>query len=206
MRRSAVVSVLAALLAAAPAAAQLAPPPIPGPGPGGPALRAWTFSGCAPAGPLTADSEVEGVPMCASGSLAIGRFGLFDRPPGEQIYAVLDAAFSLAPDVEPRLDDDPQVAQGIVFGEQGPWGWAYGPGSLSASWYVELFPEEVAGAGPGAVSLLIDYTVPGQLPDDYFGSGWDMALVPVSVIPEPGTWALVGLGLVGVLGAARRRV
>ena len=70
---------------------------------------------------------------------------------------------------------------------------------------IAFFPDGWAGTAPdGDASLTLD--LDGNF--DYGGAGWEHTFAvkwEASAVPEPSTWVLMGLALVGVGFAARRR-
>ena len=68
----------------------------------------------------------------------------------------------------------------------------------------EGFVAEITGLGTATIDLIGRDVVPGGV-YEVQGYRWEFAAVSQEPIPEPGTIALIGAGLAGVCGIARRR-
>jgi hypothetical protein len=172
---------------------------FPGPGSPGPADRGANFFA---GGPTAANSsatqrlELAGfaglLPQVAAGTVRFTLSGFLGGFQGQNDVASLTARF---------LD-----AGGALVGSA-----AIGPVmSTERGGVTGLLARMIDGVlptGTRAVEFTLGMTHREGAYNDAYADNLAFVLssTPVSTVPEPGTWALVGSGLVGVLGVARRR-
>jgi hypothetical protein len=105
------------------------------------------------------------------------------------VYALFYATASATPGTDPAL--------ALMYGD-----------ADMATYYDAFLAPEIAGLVPRSAQINVFYRFgPDEIEDVAIvrARTFEVSAIDVSSVPEPGTWALVGLGLVGVTGLARRR-
>jgi hypothetical protein len=108
-------------------------------------------------------------------------------------------------------EQTPFVLTGSVGGELGPDVGMWTSKAAASFRFTGCAPCLWTFASPGdflaSGTLMpgIDYTLEGNASSSVNGEGFYRFALQLAPIPEPGTWAMLALGLAGVLVAARRR-